>query len=94
MPVLIIGGGLVGSQIARLEIERGEHPVIMDVAPQMEAMGDIVDLKAVKVVRGDVLNPLDLFKIMREEKITHIIHTAANPMLTPGAQQNPYLAFS
>ncbi len=92
MSILIIGGGLVGSQIARLEVERGENPVIMDVSPQMAALEDIVDLRSVKVRQGDVLNPLDLVRVIKDEKISHIIHTAANPMLTPGAQNNPHLA--
>ena len=92
MAVLIIGAGLVGLQIARLEIERGECPVMLELSPQWEAMGDIADLGALKVYQGNVLDPFDLTRVIREEKITHIIHTAANPMLTVGAQRDPYRA--
>ena len=40
MAVLIIGGGLVGSQIARLLVAAGERPVIMDRAAQPQALAD------------------------------------------------------
>ena len=92
MPVLIIGAGLVGSQIARLEIERGERPVILERSPQWTALEDIADLGTVNLHQGDLLNPYDLTRVIREERITHIIHTVANPMLTPGAQRDPYNA--
>ena len=92
MTVLIIGAGLVGAQIARLEIERGERPVILERSPQWDALEDIMDLPAMKLVQGDVLNPYDLTRVIREERITQIIHTVANPMLTPGAQRDPYNA--
>jgi len=92
MPVLIIGSGLVGSQAARLEVERGERPVILELNPQPEALGEIVDLNQVSIVPGDVLRPLDLAAVIRREGITHILHTAANTLLTEGAQRNPYAA--
>lgn len=92
MPVLIIGAGLVGSQIARLEIEGGENPVMLDLSPQIAALENIIDLRKVKLYQGNILNPLDIIRVINAEKITHIIHTAANPNLTPGAQENPYTA--
>ena len=92
MAILIIGSGLVGSQIARILVEEGERPVILDVAPQPEALSDIVDLGRLTLRRGDVLNPFDLVRTIREAGIRRIIHTAANPMLTLGAQQDPYSA--
>ena len=92
MAILIIGGGLVGSQIARILTEEGERPVILDLAPQPEALADIVDVGRITVVQGDILNPLDLVRVISEAKITRIVHTAANPLLTLGAQRNPYSA--
>lgn len=92
MSVLIIGGGLIGSQIARILVEAGERPVVMDATPQPEALADIVDVGRITLVRGDVLNPLDLVRIVRESGVTRVIHTAANPLLTLGAQSNPYAA--
>jgi nucleoside-diphosphate-sugar epimerase len=89
MAVLIIGGGLVGSQIARLLVEAGEQPVIMDRAPQPQALADIVALARVRIVEGDVLRPPALAEAIREHRITEIVHTAANPLLTLGAQRDP-----
>ncbi len=92
MTTLVIGAGLVGSQIARLLVEAGETPVLMDAAPQRDALGEIVELARVKLVEGDVLRPFALAQIIREHDIADIVHTAANPMLTSGAQRDPYAA--
>jgi nucleoside-diphosphate-sugar epimerase len=92
MSVLVIGGGLIGSQIARILVEAGERPVVMDATPQREALADNVALDRITLARGDVLNPLDLVRIMRTNGVTRVIHTAANPLLTLGAQDNPYAA--
>lgn len=92
MTSLIIGAGLVGSQVARILVERGERPVLMDPAPQPGALGEIVDLKAVTLIDGDVLRPLTLSQAIAEHGITATVHTAANPMLTVGAQRDPYAA--
>jgi nucleoside-diphosphate-sugar epimerase len=89
MTTLVIGAGLVGSQIARLLIERGERPVLMDRAPQPKALGRIVDLANVTLIEGDVLQPLALAAVLREYGITDVAHMAANPMLTIGAQKDP-----
>ncbi len=90
MALLIIGCGLVGSQIARLEVERGESPTIIDSNPRLDALKSIVDPGRAKLLHGNVLNPFDLARIIKEENIDRIIHTAANPLLTSGAQKNPY----
>jgi nucleoside-diphosphate-sugar epimerase len=89
MTILVVGAGLVGSQIARILVEKGERPVLMDRAPQPEALGRIVDLSKVTLVEADVLQPLALAAIIREHAVTDVVHMAANPMLTIGAQQNP-----
>jgi len=90
MAVLIIGAGLVGSQIARLLVERGERPVLMDRAPQARALGQIVELSRVILEEADVLQPLALAGIVRQHAVTEVVHMAANPMLTIGAQRDPY----
>jgi len=92
MASLIIGAGLVGSQVARILVERGERPVLMDPVPQPDALGEIVDLKRVTLIDGDVLRPLTLSNAIVGHGITEIVHTAANPMLTVGAQRDPYAA--
>jgi len=90
MAILIVGAGLVGSQIARILAEGGERPVLMDHAPQPEALGEIVELSRVDLIEGDVLRPLSIVEAIRERGITAVIHTAANPLLTLGGQRDPY----
>lgn len=90
MPVLLIGAGLVGSQIARLLVADGETPVLFDRAPQPAALAEIVDPGKVKLIEGDVLQPFALAQVVRDHGITSIVHMAANPMLTIGAQKDPY----
>ena len=89
MTTLVIGSGLIGSQVARLLVERGETPVLMDVAAQKEAIGQIVDLAKVTLIPGDVLRPLSIIDAIKSHSITRIAHTAANPLLTLGAQRDP-----
>src|SRR5688500_11170048 len=92
MKVLIVGGGLVGSQIARILVERGERPVVMDRAPQPDSLAGILDLSKIDLVPGDVLSPFAVSSVIRDHGIDTIAHTAANPMLTAGAQKEPYAA--
>lgn len=90
MAVLIIGAGLVGSQIARLLVEQGQRPVLMDAAAQPAALGEIVDLGKVTLIEGNILRPDDLTRAIRDHGISDVVHTAANPMLTMGAQRDPF----
>src|SRR5918999_347797 len=89
MTTLIIGAGLVGSPIARILVEKGERPVLMDRAPQPRALARIVDPAKVTLVEGDVLKPLTLASVLRDHAVTRVVHMAANPMLTIGAQKDP-----
>jgi nucleoside-diphosphate-sugar epimerase len=92
MAILIVGAGLVGSQIARILTEQGEATVVMDPAIQADAIAEIVTLDRISVLKGDVLRPLDLTRAILDYGITDIVHTAANPLLTLGAQQDPFSA--
>lgn len=94
MTTLVIGSGLIGSQVARILVEQGETPVLMDSAAQPKAIAQIVDLNRVVLIPGDILRPLSLVKVLRDHAITSIVHTAANPMLTLGAQTDPYAAIN
>lgn len=92
MTVLITGGGLVGSQLARLEVDAGRTPVLFDVAPDREALADVVDLERCAVVRGDVTSPLDLVAAVKAHGVRRIVHTAAHGGLTAGSEQAPLAA--
>ena len=94
MTTLVIGSGLIGSQVARILVERGEKPVLMDCAAQPQAIGQIVDLAKATLIAGDVLRPLSIVDALRTHGITKIAHTAANPLLTLGAQREPYAAIN
>src|ERR1051325_3665917 len=94
MTTLVIGSGLVGSQVARLLVERGEKPVLMDVAAQTKSIDEIVELGKGTLIQGDVLRPLSIVDAIRSHGITRIAHTAANPLLTLGAQREPYAAIN
>lgn len=90
MTILIIGAGLIGSQIARLLIEQGQRPVLMDSHPQPAALAEIFDLSRAALVEGDILRPLNLTQVIQDHGVTDIVHTAANPLLTLGAQRDPF----
>lgn len=89
MPTLITGAGQVGSYVARALVDRGETPVLFDVHPRRDAVGEIVDLHRVKLLRGSVLDMTDLIQVIKEESIDHIIHTAA---ILPTPDARPHLA--
>jgi nucleoside-diphosphate-sugar epimerase len=88
MAILVTGGGMVGSQIAAQLLERGEKFVIFDAAPPLHHLSTVVDLKRVKIVRGDLLSTPDLVHTIRNEGIDRIIHTAG--MLLSGVRERPY----
>lgn len=92
MTTLIVGAGLVGAQVARILVERGERPVLMDSAAQPQALGEIFDLGKAELIAGDILRPLTIAAALKAHGITKIVHTAANPMLTLGAQRDPFAA--
>ena len=66
----------------------------MDNAAQNKAIAEIVDLDKVTLVAGDVLRPLSIVDALRSHYISRIVHTAANPLLTVGAQKEPYSAIN
>lgn len=90
MPILVTGAGMIGSQIARLLLERGETPILFDVVPQLDNIGSVVDLSRVKIVRGDVLDPLQLIRVINQEKIDRIIHTAVIFGMTGAMEKEPF----
>lgn len=89
MSTLVIGAGLIGAQVGRILIERGERPVLLDRAAQPQALGEILDPGQAILAEGDILRPLTLVDAIRRHGVTRIVHTAANPMLTLGAQTDP-----
>lgn len=90
MTTLITGAGLVGSLAAKILVDRGEKPILYDISPQRDCLEAFLDLNRIKIVRGDILDLPDLIRVVQEEKIDRIIHTAG--LLTVAAKERPYSA--
>jgi len=88
--VLITGAGLVGLQAARQLIQRGETVVLYDIGPHRGNIASLVGQGQVKVVRGDILDPLGLIRTIQQEGIDRVIHTVAYLPLARGRGQSPY----
>jgi UDP-glucose 4-epimerase len=89
MRVLVTGGcGLVGAFAVRQLLALGHEPVIYDLAPNFELLGDVRE--RVPFVRGDVLNLPDLLGAVREHDARRVLHMAS--VLTLGAAARPYTA--
>ena len=89
MKVLITGGlGVNGAVTARLMVQDGLRPVLMDNRKDLTLMGDIKD--QVDVVIGDICNQAVLEKAVDDYQVTHIAHLAA--LMPEPAEANPRLA--
>jgi nucleoside-diphosphate-sugar epimerase len=64
----------------------------MDIAPQPEALAEIVDVRQITLVQGDILKPFVLSEAIHAHGVTALVHTAGNPLFTIGAQRDPYAA--
>ena len=73
MAVMITGAGLVGCQAAQQLVEKGETPVLFDIAPQMDNISRIVDPNKIKIIKGDLTEALEVMAAIENEKIDRII---------------------
>ncbi len=90
MTNLITGGtGFVGSELAKMLIDRGEKVVLFDVLPNYEAVKPIED--KVSVVRGDLSNWSEVFNAVKDHKVRSIFHLGA--MLSIPSDANPWAAY-
>jgi UDP-glucose 4-epimerase len=88
MIALITGGlGVNGAVTARLMVQDGLRPVLMDNRMDLTLMGDIID--RVDIVVGDICDQAALEKTVDDYKITHIAHLAA--LMPEPAEANPRL---
>jgi nucleoside-diphosphate-sugar epimerase len=88
--ILITGGsGLVGANVARMLLDRGERPVLFDVAVNEKLLAAVgVDAKSITAVRGDVGDLPGLISAMRDHGVDRVIHLAA--FLGEEVQRRPY----
>ncbi len=88
--ILVTGGsGLVGAYAVGMLLERGERPVVFDVAVNerlLKAVG--VDIEKVTLIRGDMADLPALISAIRDHDCDRIIHLAA--FLGEEVQRRPY----
>ena len=90
MSKLITGGtGYIGAELARLIVERGEEPVLFDVAVNRERVAGIE--KRVKLVRGDLADYSEVLNVVKNNDVAEIYHLGS--VLTGVAEENPWAAF-
>lgn len=88
--ILITGGtGLVGAYATGMLLERGERPVLFDVALNERLLGAVgVEPSKVTLVRGDMMDLPAIISALRDYDCDRIIHLAA--FLGEEVQRRPY----
>jgi len=88
--ILVTGGsGLVGANAVRMLLDKGERPVIFDVAINEKLLAAFgVDVRSLTIVRGDIFDLPALVSTLRDHDIGRIIHLAA--FLGEEVQRRPY----
>ena len=88
--ILVTGGsGLVGAYAVGMLLERGERPVVFDVALNERLLNAVgVDSAKVTLIRGDMMDLPAIISAIRENDCDRIIHLAA--FLGEEVQRRPY----
>jgi threonine 3-dehydrogenase len=87
---LITGGtGFLGSQLARVLVDRGEDVLLFDIHPSLERIKDIRD--KVRVVPGNLAYWPEVMNVVKENRIKGIYHLGS--MLSVPSQANPWASF-
>ncbi|MEY7851972.1 NAD-dependent epimerase/dehydratase family protein [Natrarchaeobius sp. A-rgal3] len=89
--VLVTGGtGFIGSYVVRELLEYGHDVVAYDLSTDTTVLENLGVADDVTVCRGDVSEPTDVIRSVRETGATRVIHLAA--LLTTTARENPRTA--
>jgi len=89
--VLVTGGtGFIGSYVARDLVDHGHGVVAYDLSTDTDILEKLDVADDVEVRRGDVTDPTDVVRTIRETGATHVVHLAA--LLTNAAEANPRAA--
>jgi nucleoside-diphosphate-sugar epimerase len=89
--VLVTGGtGYIGSYVAADLVEHGHEPVAYDLSTDDWRLAKLGVADDVDIVRGDVADPTDVVRTVRETEVTHVVHLAA--LLTNAAEATPRAA--
>lgn len=91
--MLVTGGtGFIGAYTAADLVEAGHDVVAYDLSTDTRILEKLGIADDVIVRRGDVSEPTDVIRAVRETGATHIIHLAA--LLTTTARENPRTAIN
>jgi len=91
--VLITGGtGFIGSYTAKEFVDHGHDVTAYDLSTDTRILERLGIADAIEVIRGDVTDPTDVVRTIRQTGATHIVHLAA--LLTTTARENPRAAIS
>src|SRR2546429_4659117 len=83
------GTGLVGAYAVGMLLERGERPVVFDIALNERLLNAVgVDTSKVTMIRGDMLDLPALISAIRDNDCDRVIHLAA--FLGEEVQRRPY----
>ncbi|WP_266080203.1 NAD-dependent epimerase/dehydratase family protein [Haladaptatus caseinilyticus] len=89
--VLVTGGtGFIGSYTAKDLVEHGHDVVAYDLSTDTRILEKLGVADDVEVRRGDLSDPTDVVRAVKETGATRIVHLAA--LLTNTARENPRLA--
>jgi nucleoside-diphosphate-sugar epimerase len=89
--VLVTGGtGFIGSYVAEEFVAEGHDVVAYDLSTDTHILEKLGVADDVTVRRGDVSDPTDVVRAVRETGATHIVHLAA--LLTNTARDDPRAA--
>jgi UDP-glucose 4-epimerase len=88
--ILVTGGsGLVGAYAVAMLLERGERPVVFDVALNERLLSAVgVDTAKATLIRGDMMDLPAIISAIRDNECDRIIHLAA--FLGEEVQRRPY----
>jgi len=90
MAILITGGcGLIGAGVARGLLDRGERPVVFDVAPEDRLPGDLRG--RVEYIRGDITHWVEVLNAVRERGVQDVFHLAG--LLSAPSEANPWQSY-
>jgi UDP-glucose 4-epimerase len=88
--ILVTGGtGLVGAYAVGMLLDRGERPIVFDIALNERLLSAVrVDVGKVTMIRGDMMDLPALISAIRDNEVDRIIHLAA--FLGEEVQRRPY----
>lgn len=89
---MVTGTGFLGSYVVSDLLKEGydEKPIFFGTARQSDAISDVINLRKVNLVKGDILDAEKLKEAIRTNDVKTIVHTAG--VLISGARDNPALA--